>query len=69
MLARSTETLWINGTVNTRVSGSGEAPGFWKNWDSHNTYSEEEIEVWLASINGTSDWLGPTTVEDMVAAF
>lgn len=41
--------------------------GFWRNWDSHNTFSEEEIEGWLAEIDSASNWYGPTTVEGMVA--
>ena len=39
--------------------------GFWKNWDSHNTYTQTQIENWLAVIDGSSDWLGPTTVGGM----
>ena len=39
--------------------------GFWKNWDRHNTYAEEEIESWLAAIDAASAWLGPTTTDGM----
>ena len=45
--------------------------GFWKNWDSHNTFSQSHIQGWLAAIDGTSDWHGPNTVggmEDVFAA-
>lgn len=31
--------------------------GFWKNWDSHNTYTKTEIDGWLADIDTTSLWL------------
>jgi hypothetical protein len=31
--------------------------GFWKNWDSHDTYTQEQINNWLAAINGASGWL------------
>ena len=41
--------------------------GFWKNWDSHNTFSQSEIETWLAQIDAASSWFGPTTVGGMVA--
>ena len=43
----------------------GGTPGFWKSWDSHNTYTQTEIEGWLVDINFASDWLGPTTVGAM----
>jgi hypothetical protein len=43
----------------------GGTIGFWYNWDSHNTYTEAEIETWLAAIDSQSQWQGPTTVEDM----
>lgn len=39
--------------------------GFWKNWDKHKTFTEEEIEGWLEEIDSESFWLGPTTVEEM----
>ena len=41
--------------------------GFWKNWDKHNAYTQAEIEDWLSSIDDDSEWLGPTSVTDMVA--
>ena len=45
-------------------------PGFWKNWDSHDTFTEEEIELWLVEIDGTSAWFtGLDTVEEMEAVF
>lgn len=41
--------------------------GFWRNWDSHNTFTEGEIEGWLTEIDASSQWFGPTTVEGMVS--
>ena len=46
--------LWVEGTI-----------GFWKNWNSHNTFSQDQIEAWLTEIDATSVWLGPTTVDEM----
>jgi len=51
-------SLWVTGT-----------PGFWKNWDSHNTFSQSDIEFWLGEIDGTSDWHGPTTIGGMESVF
>jgi len=51
-------SLWVTGT-----------PGFWKNWDSHNTFSAALIEACLEEIDDTSAWLGPRTVEEMVGWF
>lgn len=48
--------MWHTGTI-----------GFWKNWDKHNAYTQAEIEGWLSSIDDDSEWLGPTSVTDMVA--
>ena len=31
--------------------------GFWKNWDSHNTFSEAAIDGWLYAISASSGWL------------
>jgi hypothetical protein len=41
--------------------------GFWKNWDSHKTFSKAEIEGWLVQINNASQWFGPTTTSGMVS--
>jgi len=51
-------SLWVTGT-----------PGFWKNWDSHNTFSQAQIEGWLTEIDATSSWHGPTTVGGMEGVF
>ena len=65
------DTMTIEGTVNTGEWDCGGTIGFWKNWDKHKTFTQEEIEGnegkegWLGAINATSDWLGPTTVEGM----
>lgn len=45
----------------------GGTIGFWKNWDSHNTYTAEEIEGWLGLIDAASCWQGPTTIGCMEA--
>ena len=51
----------------------GGSPGFWKNWDKHNTYTESEMEGWLGTIESNSDWLVPDEdgdgngIEDMEA--
>ena len=63
--AHWSDTLTIKSTITTGEWDSGGTIGFWKNWDKHNTFTEEEIEGWLGSINATSEWLGPTTVEEM----
>lgn len=69
-LAHWQQSLTIGGTVNTGSWGSGETPGFWENWDRHNTYTEDEIVGFLTAIDGTSDWLdGILTIDDMVAVF
>lgn len=62
-----TDTLTIYGTVTTGQWDLGGSPGFWKNWDSNNTYTQQDIEDWLAAIDDDSDWLGPTTVAGMEA--
>jgi len=51
-------SLWVTGTI-----------GFWKNWDSHNTFSETDIEIWLTEIDAASAWHGPTTVGGMDGVF
>lgn len=43
--------------------------GFWKNWDSHNIFSEGQIETLLSEIDASSAWHGPTTVEGMEDVF
>lgn len=40
------------------VDGEKEGTiGFWKNWDSHDTYTQAQINNWLAIINNASGWL------------
>ena len=53
----------------TFVLGVTGTMGFWKNWDSHNTFSQGQIEGWLVEIDDTSAWLGPTTVGGMENVF
>lgn len=55
--AHWSETLTISGAVTTCVWDRGGSPGFWKNWDSHNTYSEDQIDRWLVAIDSASAWL------------
>jgi hypothetical protein len=67
------ETLWwktlgVHGSISVGEHTAGTI-GFWKNWDRHGTYSEDQIESWLAQIDAVSSWLGPTTVEGMEAVF
>jgi len=75
-LAHWQETLTIEGTVETGTWDVGGTPGFWKNWDSHNTYTETEILDFLRPIDGLSDWLVPDMdengiidINDMEAVF
>ena len=62
------QSLSINVTLTTLspqlLSGS---VGFWKNWDKHNTYPQSLILAWLALIDNSSLWFGPTTTGDMEA--
>ena len=57
------QTLDIQGSITTGQWDEGGTIGFWKEWDSHNTYTAEEIEGWLAGLG--SGWFSPATVEDM----
>ncbi|NIS82344.1 MAG: hypothetical protein GTO14_19535 [Anaerolineales bacterium] len=43
--------------------------GFWKSWDSHNTFTRGEIEDWLENIALSSEWLDAHTIEDMEDVF
>lgn len=45
----------------------GGSPGFWKNWDKRDTYTESEILDFLAAIDASSQWLVPDMDEDSVA--
>ncbi len=51
-------SLFVTGTI-----------GFWKNWDSHNRFTQTEIETWLGEIDAASSWYGPPTVGGMEAVF
>ena len=69
------ETMWgkilyVRGSVNvTAEEREAGTSGFWKTWDRHNSFLQEEIEAWLIEIDTDSAWLGPTTVEDMATHF
>jgi len=50
-------SLFVTGTI-----------GFWKKWDSHNTYTQAEIEGWLWQISDASAWYNwdkPVAIGDM----
>jgi hypothetical protein len=51
------------------VQELGGTIGFWKNWNSHKTYTQAQIEAWLAAIDSESQWEGPTTTSAMVSLF
>lgn len=40
--------------------------GFWKNWNKHNIYSNNQIAAWLQDIDSESAWLGPPNTTGMV---
>jgi len=65
--AHWSETLTIEGTITTGEWDCGGTIGFWKNWNSHNNYTQSQIEGWLQIIDGNSTWLGPTNMTDMVS--
>jgi len=62
----ATYSFQIEKTFKTHATGT---VGFWKNWNSHKTYSKTQIETWLGQINNASNWYGPTTVQGMVNLF
>jgi hypothetical protein len=51
----------------TFIEATAGTIGFWRNWDQHDSFSEDQIESWLAQIAATSQWLEATTVEAMEA--
>jgi hypothetical protein len=58
-LAHWQETLTVETTATTgRWKEVGGSPGFWKNWDRHNTYTETEIVGFLSAVDASSLWLG-----------
>lgn len=63
-LAHWQETLTIETTVETGTWEVGGSPGFWENWDSHNTYPETQIFAFLTFIDGDSHWLVPDINEN-----
>jgi len=76
-LAHWQETVTIETTVETGTWEVGGTPGFWGSWDSHNTYTKEDIEGWLfPDIDTPSHWLVPDMdgndiidINDMQAVF
>jgi len=65
--AHWSQTVTIEGTITTGEWDCGGTIGFWKNWNSHDTYTEKKIEGWLQSIDVNSTWLGPANMTDMVS--
>ena len=63
-LAHWQETLTIETAVETGEWEVGGTCGFWKNWDSHNTYTWDKIRGWLLLIDNPSHWLVPDMDED-----
>jgi hypothetical protein len=70
--ARWSDTVAIEGTVTAGTWDNGGTIGFWKNWDKHNTYTQDDIESWLGTIDGNSLWLvsdrdgnGKINIDDM----
>jgi len=57
--AHWSDTVTIEGTITTGEWDCSGTIGFWKNWDSHNNYTQSQIEGWLVSVNATSAWLVP----------
>ena len=71
-LAHWQAALPIDGTVTTgKWKEVGGTPGFWKNWDEHNTYTETEISGFLSAVNGQSLWFNGkiSSISDMQAIF
>jgi len=62
-------TIRIKIIITAWLEDEGGTPGFWKNWNKHQTFTETEIEGWLVTIAAGSQWLGPTTVEGMETLF
>jgi len=62
--AHWSEMLYIEGTVSTGEWDLGGTRGFWSAWNNHKTYTEDEIEGWLESIDDDSLWLVPDMDED-----
>jgi hypothetical protein len=44
----------------------GYGLGWWKNWDKHKTFTQNEIENWLCEIDSESLWLGPVNIEEFL---
>lgn len=56
--ARWSDTVSIQGTITTAKNFDvGGTCGFWKEWDKHNTYTEQQVLGWLGAIDASSAWL------------
>jgi len=62
------ESLTIDGSISTGewFHEEDSTHGFWKNFNSHRSYTEEEIEAWLVIIDDNSLWLGPRDIAGML---
>ena len=63
-LAHWQQTLTVETTVETGTWEVGGTPGFWGSWDSHNTYTWDQIRGWLLLIDNPSHWLVPDISEN-----
>jgi hypothetical protein len=63
------ETIYVFRVLKPFELYATGTPGFWKNWDSHNTFTQGQIEMWLAEIDSMSLWFGPTTTGGMEELF
>ena len=63
-LAYFSDSVTLTATFTAGEWELGGSPGFWKNWDKHNTYTESEILGFLAAIDASSQWLVPHNDED-----
>lgn len=61
-LENHTYSFCIKITASTPIYGT---IGFWKNWNKHKTFTQQQILSWLTTIDAQSLWLGPTTIEGM----
>jgi hypothetical protein len=68
-----TDDVDVTSTVSTGTwvveAEAGGSPGFWRNWDKEGVCTLTELESLLADVDAASDWLGPTTAEEMEGLF
>lgn len=66
-IAYFSDTATLTAIFTTGEWELGGSPGFWKNWDKHDTYTESEILGFLTDIDVSSQWLVPDENENGVA--